>query len=245
MTTIAEQSEDEILSILKKTDGGRVLDIATGGGMFAGFLAEHLRSVGEVTGLDMHEPPAESSDSVFNNDGFTYCRGDAHSLDFTDDTFDTVAICNSLHHLNDHELVLREMLRVLRPGGLFVLMEMVRDEQTDAQMTHVRVHHWAAGIDMVAGVSHHETMTRVELLNRVANMRLSQTSMYYQEPEGDPLDPDTLTQMEAQIDAIAGRGTGIIPDDQLLREASEIRSHLHRSGFHLATEAFIAGRKPS
>ncbi|MGW3353206.1 class I SAM-dependent methyltransferase [Nonomuraea rubra] len=52
-------------------------------------------------------------------------EGDAHALDFADDSFDTVVCTFSLCSIADHRRALTEMVRVLRPGGLLLLADHV------------------------------------------------------------------------------------------------------------------------
>jgi ubiquinone/menaquinone biosynthesis C-methylase UbiE len=52
--------------------------------------------------------------------------GDAQALDFPDESFDTVTCTLSLCTIPDDRAAVREVMRVLRPGGRFVLMEHVR-----------------------------------------------------------------------------------------------------------------------
>jgi hypothetical protein len=137
------------------------------------------------------------------------------------------------------------MMRVLKPGGTAVLMEMVCDGQTDAQMTHMRFHHWSAEIDTTMGISHRETMPRTELLDLVAGLHLADAMVCFIEPDGDPMDTERIAIIESRIDAILERGSGSVSDDQLCSDADAMRDQLHHHGFLPATEALIVGRKPS
>lgn len=53
--------------------------------------------------------------------------GDAAALAYPDETFDAVLVFQSLQHANDRGQWLREMIRVLRPGGRVVLTEFVEE----------------------------------------------------------------------------------------------------------------------
>jgi len=55
---------------------------------------------------------------------------DAAALPFEDASFDTAAIARSIHHMPDPSIILREMARVLRPGGRLLITEMVADAAT-------------------------------------------------------------------------------------------------------------------
>lgn len=54
-------------------------------------------------------------------------RGDAGRLPFKDASFDKLVCTNSFHHYPDHFKALCEMRRVLKPGGLMVLVDPRRD----------------------------------------------------------------------------------------------------------------------
>jgi demethylmenaquinone methyltransferase/2-methoxy-6-polyprenyl-1,4-benzoquinol methylase len=58
--------------------------------------------------------------------GIPFVRGDALALPFPDDTFDAVTIAFGLRNLAEPAVGLREMLRVLKPGGRGVVLEFVR-----------------------------------------------------------------------------------------------------------------------
>jgi ubiquinone/menaquinone biosynthesis C-methylase UbiE len=49
-------------------------------------------------------------------------EGDAEQLEFPDDAFDLVFSWGVIHHSSDFDVALRELIRVLRPGGTLVLM---------------------------------------------------------------------------------------------------------------------------
>jgi SAM-dependent methyltransferase len=50
-------------------------------------------------------------------------RGDAGRLPFKDGAFDKVVCTNSFHHYPDHFAALKELRRILRPGGTLVLVD--------------------------------------------------------------------------------------------------------------------------
>lgn len=56
-------------------------------------------------------------------------EGDAQKLAFADASFDTVAATLVFCSIPDHEAALREVRRVLKPGGLFLLMEHILPPQ--------------------------------------------------------------------------------------------------------------------
>lgn len=227
--------------ILGNISGGRVLDVATGGGNFIFSLMEDLKDYTEIIGVDNNKNAAAAfSESFRKEKNIHFQLMDAHHLDFEDSTFDTVCISNSLHHL-DPVTVLNEMKRVLRPGGLLLISEMYRDEQTDTQMTHVLLHHWWAAVDMVNGITHRETYTRQQLLDMVASLGLSNiTTFDLSDLSDDPKDPDFTEQLDPVFESYLQRAEG---HPELQSHGEELKVRVKEIGFHSATTLVVMGRK--
>ncbi len=146
------------LEVLRGINGGRVLDVATGAGGFVSFLIEGLPDFVEITGIDVADDGRTAFEEAFaDHPDVQFEVMDARALTYSAASFDTVAISDSLHHFEDPTVVLREMLRVLRPAGHLIVAEMYRDGQTAAQTTHVELHHWAAAINQTEGIVHRQT----------------------------------------------------------------------------------------
>lgn len=95
----------------------RVLDVGCGGGL----LAEEMASMGfNVTGIDQSEKSVRVARVHSRQNGLTidYGSGCAERLPFEDGSFSLVVCCDVLEHIRRWELVLREIARVLRPGGM-------------------------------------------------------------------------------------------------------------------------------
>jgi len=95
--------------------GHRVLDVACGTGVLAREAALHVGSRGSVAGLDaapgMLAVAAQLAPSI------EWRAGVAESLPYADDSFDAVMSQFGLMFFGDRPAALREMLRVLKPGG--------------------------------------------------------------------------------------------------------------------------------
>jgi len=99
----------------------RVLDVCCGTGDLA--LAD-LEAGGNVTGLDFSERMLARARR--KSDAIEWVRGDATALPFPEDTFDAVTVGFGVRNLADLESGLRELARVLRPGGRLGCLEITR-----------------------------------------------------------------------------------------------------------------------
>jgi demethylmenaquinone methyltransferase/2-methoxy-6-polyprenyl-1,4-benzoquinol methylase len=102
---------------------GRALDVACGSGKLTVALR---RRAGEelVVGLDFSARML--AEAKRRSPGPLYVRGDALRLPFRDGAFDALTIAFGLRNLADPGLGMREMRRVLKPGGVAVVLEFVR-----------------------------------------------------------------------------------------------------------------------
>jgi SAM-dependent methyltransferase len=234
----------EPTAVLGGVHGGRVLDLATGAGWFVGYLDDGLADHDEIIGIDSDPAKAAAfADAMHDRPGTRFEVRDALATPYPDASFDTVAIANSLHHFTDPPAVLREMLRVLRPGGWFIVFEMYRDRQDPPQQTHVELHHWWAAIDSRRGIIHRSTYPRQGLLDLVAELGLSNLQATdVSNPEDDPLDPDAIAEMTEVIDRYIERADG---DPDLMARGNALRRRLEEVGIRGATSVCIVGRKPA
>jgi len=106
-----------ILRWLEPQPGEKVLDIGCGDGAYDRKIA---RSGAEVTGIDIHEKRLSAARKYYKGDGTKFLFMDASRLDFPGASFDKALSLCVVEHLGDDELVMRNLCRVLKPGGLFV-----------------------------------------------------------------------------------------------------------------------------
>lgn len=101
--------------------GGRVLDVATGTGDLAIELAARVAPGGAVVACDFSE--AMLALARAKAPAITFEWGDALALDYPDDHFDAATVGFGARNFDDLDLGLREMARVVRPGGRVVILE--------------------------------------------------------------------------------------------------------------------------
>ncbi len=227
----------------------RTLDVATGMGNYAGFLRKNVKGCGTITAIDVDSTmltrAQENLDKI--GDVLPACMNSA-MMAFEPEIFGMVCISNSLHHMKNLEDTLAEMIRVLRPGGYFLVSEMFRDGQTDAQMTHVLMHEWWAEIDTALGVSHNGTFRKDEILDICTNPGLGLLNIISQDYaflDKNPLDPEGVKYIGSAIDTYVKKASGLDDFENLKKRGDELHERLHRTGFHGATTLVILGSKPS
>ncbi|MBI2358016.1 MAG: methyltransferase domain-containing protein [Deltaproteobacteria bacterium] len=129
---IRAELEKKLIDMLALKGEELVLDLATGTGRFARPVAEHITG-GRVIGIDqalaMLRVGHEHEDTV---PGYRQVAGEAEALPFKGDTFDRAFVSFSLHHFGRPALVAREILRVLKSGGQFVILDPVLDAPRDS-----------------------------------------------------------------------------------------------------------------
>ena len=115
----------------------QVLDIACGTGDFSVAIAREMLKRGgkgsgtpggHITGLDLSEGMLKIMREKIQAEGYdgfvSYETGDCEALRFGDGTFDRVTVAFGVRNFENREQGLREMLRVLKPGGKLVILEL-------------------------------------------------------------------------------------------------------------------------
>ena len=110
--------ENSAAYLLAELDPGRtVLDVGCGPGTITVDLAARV-APGEVIGIDPSSDVVETARALDTPENCRFEVGDTYALDFEDDRFDIVHAHQVLQHLRRPVDALREMRRVVRPGGV-------------------------------------------------------------------------------------------------------------------------------
>lgn len=100
-----------------------VLDIGTGTGVVALKVARILGPKGKIYGIDLSEEMLATARGKAERQGqkVVFSQMDAERLEFADDTFETVVSLFALLHFPDPLTALKEIYRVIKPGGRLVV----------------------------------------------------------------------------------------------------------------------------
>ena len=104
-----------LLDVARVAPGQRVLDVACGTGIVARTAADRLQGTGTVVGVDLNEAMLAVARRV--RPELEWRQGDVAKLPFEDASFDVVLCQMALMFFPERALALREMARVVAPGG--------------------------------------------------------------------------------------------------------------------------------
>lgn len=108
--------------------GENVLDVCTGTGELAKLLLKKVSPEGSLTGADFCEDMLEIARKKLSPmpENLSFVLADARELGFPDNTFDAVTVSFGMRNVPDTAAALREVRRVLKPGGRFYCLELTR-----------------------------------------------------------------------------------------------------------------------
>jgi demethylmenaquinone methyltransferase/2-methoxy-6-polyprenyl-1,4-benzoquinol methylase len=105
--------------------GNRVLDIAGGSGDLSRLFAKKVGKLGKVILTDINASMLSVGRDRMLDEGLAVpaAQCDAEKLPFPDNYFDCVSVAFGLRNMTHKDLALKEMLRVLKPGGRLLVLE--------------------------------------------------------------------------------------------------------------------------
>ncbi|MFT5250116.1 MAG: demethylmenaquinone methyltransferase/2-methoxy-6-polyprenyl-1,4-benzoquinol methylase [bacterium] len=116
----------KVLATIIEHQPESILDIATGTGDLAIKFAEKT-SATKIIGLDLSEGMLSVARKKVANtvlkDNVGFIKGDSEALPFKDNMFDAITVSFGIRNFENLEKGLSEILRVLKPNGLFIILE--------------------------------------------------------------------------------------------------------------------------
>lgn len=101
-------------------DRDKVLEIGCGNGYYLSLL-NRLGMNLNLVGVDNDKMALSDAKKFIDDDRVKLILADAERLPFKDKSFDKIVMSEVIEHVNDEDLVLKETLRVLKPGGILTL----------------------------------------------------------------------------------------------------------------------------
>jgi demethylmenaquinone methyltransferase / 2-methoxy-6-polyprenyl-1,4-benzoquinol methylase len=122
----------KVLKLVAETSPEKILDIATGTGDLAILLAQTKAK--KIIGLDISEGMLEIGKIKIEEKKLSQTiemvLGDSESMPFEGNYFDAITVAFGVRNFEHLEIGLSEILRVLKPGGIFVILETSVPEKT-------------------------------------------------------------------------------------------------------------------
>ena len=133
-------------------EGRDVLDIASGEGYGSAILAMSAKS---VVGVDIDRKAVAYAANRYRDSNISFRVGGATAIPLANDSVDMVVSFETIEHLTDHDAMISELRRVLRPGGLLMISSPSKLEYSDKpgydNPFHERELYTEEFIDLVGG----------------------------------------------------------------------------------------------
>ena len=123
-------TRERMREILEPQPGERALEIGPGTGYYTLDLAEWVGADGSVEIFDLQQEMLDHTTRRARERGLwnvSPTQGDAQELPYDDDSFDAAVLVTVLGEIPDQDAALREIARVLRPGGRLIVGELFGD----------------------------------------------------------------------------------------------------------------------
>jgi SAM-dependent methyltransferase len=226
---------------LEALKGERALDVGTGAGHLAHELARRFR---EVVAVDL----PEVIDRCLPHAGVTFIGMDAEALEFADESFDLVAISWSLHHLRHPSGVVLEMHRVLKSGGIFLIIEPFVAETRTNQDLHLAAHQLVAEADRLQGKAHFPVFGRMQIGSIIQGLGL--VDLHFEPLMALPEEADwDLAKCIDGASSFAKKLSGIADQSdfpaELRQRAKQLAARVNTEGIRTSPTMRTYGTKPA
>ncbi len=111
------------LASIPEISGKEILEVGSGRGGGANYISKYLKPA-KITGLDIAHNAVKLANEKHSCEGLTFVQGNAEKLPFSNESFDVVINVESCHAYGSVPAFLKEVKRVLRPGGYFLCTDM-------------------------------------------------------------------------------------------------------------------------
>jgi SAM-dependent methyltransferase len=92
-----------------------LLDVGSSTGLIANYLARYF---GEVVGIDIDGPAVEFAKATHKKDNLVFIQADSLKIEMPENYFDAVICAHVYEHVPDAAMLMGEIYRILKPGGI-------------------------------------------------------------------------------------------------------------------------------
>lgn len=118
-------------------NGKYVMDIASGEGYGSKILS---RTAAMVTGVDIAEDAVTHANNKYASSKLEFKKGSCLSIPASDASYDVVVSFETIEHIAEHDQMMSEIKRILRPEGLLIISSPNKEVYTDAADYHNEHH---------------------------------------------------------------------------------------------------------
>lgn len=109
-----------IIEEINPQKGEKILDLGCGTGYYL-FLLSSLPVDLDLTGLDSDKKALDEAKESLTGKNIKFILGNSNNLPFKKNTFDKIIASEVLEHIEDDEKALKQIIQILKPGGLLVI----------------------------------------------------------------------------------------------------------------------------
>ena len=237
---------EKLARVLNDYPSSKILDVGTGTGNFVSLITSCFDNYESIIGIDTIEGAVNIANKNFEDDRIHFELMDGTKTNYKDDYFDIVCLSNSLHHLNDIEKLFSEMKRIVKKDGIILVSEMISNGLNSKQMSHLKIHHFAAKTDRLRGDIHNDTYSDEQIfsiLKDEAQLEIVKSwTLRILKAEDEDL-PDRFKWFEDTVSRLIKRIPEELQTDELKEEGHQIVEYIKEHGFDSCPTVIVVMRK--
>lgn len=238
---------EKLARVLNERKAMRILDVGTGTGNFVSLITSCYDDFTELVGIDTIKGAVETANKQFSDKRIRFELMDGNEMTFMDGYFDVICLSNSLHHLDNIEKLFVEMSRVLKPGGVVIVSEMISNDLTKKQLSHLKIHHFAAKTDRLRGETHNETYTDKEIIHiletRTSFKTINSWTLRILRNKNDKDLPNRFKWFEDTVQRLIDRVPEELVTNELIKEGQEVVEYIKMNKFDTCPSIIVVIEK--
>ncbi len=229
---------------LSKYASPSILDVGTGGGAFIHLISSVYDDYSSIVGIDTYDKAIEAAKKNFSDqERVRFIQADILDNDFQKESFDIICLSNSLHHLVKKDEVIKEMIGLLKNDGMIIVNEMISNGLNQRQMSHMKLHHFAAEIDMELGMHHELTYEKSKIKELLSRFDMDVTSWDMEIERSLENTPEEIEWMMNTVDRLLSRTDQLANKNDYALKAEEIKEYIQKNGYDSATSVISLMKK--